>query len=152
MTATNRETARDGLTTILTTALVGTGKPAQAVYGYAIGDLGGQSPVVRIMSAGTDRSEATYDTDFYTTFFFTVECWVLKVETSSSWTEADAEDRLDLLEKTIADTLTANYANGSAWDRISFDGRSNVVDGSLLGGENYTVEIIPIRAEKDDTG
>lgn len=152
MSATNRETARDGLTTILTTALVGSGKPAQAVYGYMVGDFGGQSPVVRVMSAGSERSEVTYDTDYYTAFFFTVECWVLKVDPASSWTEADAEDRLDLLEKTIADTLAANYSNGAAWDRVMPDGRSTVIDGSLLGGDDYLVEVIPVRAEKDDTG
>lgn len=43
---TNRETVRDAFTTLLSTALVGSGLPVQAVYGYKIGDFQGQSPIV----------------------------------------------------------------------------------------------------------
>ena len=53
MTITNRETVRDALGTLLSAALVGTGKPAQAFYGYMVGDFAGQSPVVVLTSSGT---------------------------------------------------------------------------------------------------
>lgn len=152
MSATNRKTVRDGLTALLQSGLVGVSLPAQAVYGYAVGDFQGQSPVVRVLSAGTAREEATYDTDTYNTFFLTIEAWVVKADPASSWTEANAEDRLDLIEKSIADILAANYSHASGlWDRIGYEGRSQVYDGIVVGGDAYLLEVINIRIEKDDT-
>ena len=37
--ATSRATVRSALATLLEAALVGSGKPAQAVYGYQVGDF-----------------------------------------------------------------------------------------------------------------
>jgi len=57
----NRETIRDAFTTLLSTALVGTGLPVQAVYGYKKADFQGQSPVVVIAPGGTGRGAAAFD-------------------------------------------------------------------------------------------
>lgn len=151
MAATNRETVRDALATLLTSALTGAGKPGQAVYGYKVGDFQGQSPVTLVMSAGSQRSELTYSTEFDNMFYLVIENWVLYADTAGSWTEANAEDRLDLLEKSIADVFAANYSHSSGtWDRISFDGRSQIIE-VVQAGKAYLVEIIPVRVEKDDT-
>jgi hypothetical protein len=152
MAATNRETARDALAALLQSALVGSGKPAQAVYGYKVSDFQGQSPVVMVMSGGSGREELTYDVDWDNIFFLVIKVFVLYADPAAGWTEAMAEDRLDLIEKTIADTLSANYSHsGGAWERIGYDGRSQVIEVVSEAGDPYVVEIIPIRAEKDDT-
>jgi hypothetical protein len=149
MAATNRETARDSLTTLLTSALVGTGKPAQAVYGYKVGDFQGQSPVVLVTSAGSERAEATYS-QWRNTFSLSIMVFVLYADPATGWGEDDAEDRLDLLEKTIADTLRANYSYAGGWDRIIVDGASQVLEVDLAG-DQYLLEIIPVKAGLDDS-
>lgn len=152
MAATNRETVRDGLVAIFSAGLTGVGNPAQAVYGYSASDFQGQSPVVLVKGRGVRREESTYDTDFYTTFLLVVENWVLKADSAAGWTEAMAEDRLDLLEKAEADLYAANYSHPSGlWDRIFYDGESQIVE-LPLAGDPWLVEIVPIRIEKDDTG
>lgn len=147
---TNRETIRDALATLLTTALVGDGKPAQAVYNYKVGDFEGQSPVVTVTSGGTLRFEGDYGENLDGEFYLVITSYVLYADPGTDWGEDDAEDRLDLLEKSIADVLVDNYSHASGtWERIAIDGRTQVVEGEI-GGELYLVEIIPVKVAKDD--
>lgn len=104
--AINRETVRDAFTALLSTALVGTGLPAQAVYGYQVGDFGSQSPVVVVSDAGSMRSVMT-GLGSRAEFLFNIFVFVLYTD-GSSWNEDDAEDALDAIEKIIADVLDAN--------------------------------------------
>lgn len=152
MAATNREIVRDALVTLFTSGLTGGSNPAQAVYGHAASDFQGQSPVVLVKGQGVDRQEATYDTDVSSAFLLVVENWVLKADPASGWTEADAEDRLDLLEKAEADIYIANYSHPSGtWDRIFYAGPTQIIETSNAG-KPWLVEIVPLRIEKDDTG
>ncbi len=57
------------------------------------------------------------------------------------WTERDAEDRLDLLEKMISDVAMDNDTN-ETWEQVSFDG-DTTLDPVILGGREYLHEIIP---------
>ena len=149
MAATNRETARDALTTLLETALVGTGLPAQAVYNYRIGDFQGQSPVVTVSSDGSDRTrESLSDSDLSNIFFYAIHSFVLYADPDSSWTEANAEDRLDLIEKTIADVIADNQDTAN-WDFLAFHSRSNRNDVDV-GGDEYIRELMTVRVEKYD--
>lgn len=144
MATANRETGRDALVSLLTTALVGTGKPAQAIYGYLVGDFAGQSPVVIVASDGTEEDQRTNDSRRENEFYFNAHTFTLFAQRGdTSWTEAHVEDRLDLLEKTIRETLAANRSTAT-WAFIEIDGRSTV-DNVLVAGEEYRHEIIPIR-------
>jgi len=148
MTATNRETGRDALVTLLSAALVGTGKPAQAVYGYLKGDLNSESPVVIVASAGTGIEKRAVTSRVKNNFYFTIHSFTLYAIEGTTWGEDDTEDRTDLLEQTIRDTLKSNVSTAN-WAFIEIDGRSTI-DSVIISGEEYRHEAIPIRMEKYD--
>lgn len=143
MTISNRETYRDAIKTLLEAGLVGTGKPAQAVYGYHVGDFQQQSPVVIVASAGSEREQGAVTSRQKNYFYFLIYTFTLYSQESSNWGEDDAEDRLDLLEKTIAEIIVDNRSN-STWSFIELDGKSEV-DSVMVAGEEYRRETIPIR-------
>lgn len=139
----NRETIRDAMATLLNTALVGTGLPAQVVYGYRVGDLAGQSPVVVVSSAGSERPRFVADGG-RTRVYLQVDVFVLYSD-ESSWGEDEAEDRLDLIEKTIADTVHANQVTTN-WQAADYAARTERIDVEV-GGLEYAREMIPLRVE-----
>lgn len=139
----NRETVRDAMAALLQTALVGTGLPAQAVYAYRVGDFNGQSPVVVVSSAGSERPRMT-SAGGRTSVYLQVDTFVLYSD-EGTWGEDDADDRLDLLEKTIAETLHANQ-DTAAWDAVDYAARSERIDVEV-GGLEYAREMIPLRVE-----
>jgi hypothetical protein len=148
MSITNRETVRDALGTLLSAALVGTGKPSQAFYGYMVGDFAGQSPVVVLTSAGTDPEQRAVTSRQKNDFYFTIFTFTLYAQAGSSYGEDDVEDLVDLLEKTIRETVADNRSTAS-WAFIEYEGRSTV-DTVLVAGEEYRREAIPIRIKAYD--
>ena len=141
--ASNRETARDALATLISTAMVGTGKPVQAVYNYRPADFGGQSPVVTVSSSGSQRPRMTF-AGGQAHFYLQVDMFVLYND-QASWTEDLSEDRLDLIESTLAGILDANQRY-SPWEAIGFTDRSQRVD-VVVGGVEYARETVTIVAE-----
>lgn len=142
MTIANRETGRDALVTLLSTALVGTGKPAQAVYGYLKGDFGTESPVVVVTSSGSSPDQRAVTSRQENEFYFTIYTFTAYAIAGTTWGEDDTEDRVDLLEKTIRETLAGNRSTAN-WAFIEYDGRSTV-DTVLISGVEYKREAIPI--------
>lgn len=143
--AANRETARDALAALINTAMVGTGKPVQAVYGYLVSDLAGQSPVVCVTSAGSERVRLT-GMGSRAAFLLRVDVFVLYND-QDGWTEADAEDRLDLIETTLATLVDANQRS-TPWEALSYAGPTSRTQAvAVVGGESYAWEQITLRAE-----
>jgi len=143
MTVINRESVRDALAGLLTTALVGTAKPAQAVYGYQIGDFAGMTPVVTVSGEGIERRQNAVSTREVVTIWLNVHVFVLYSD-QGSWGEDDAEDRIDLIEQTIAETI-CNNRTGTYWANLQYAGRTQM--GSLeIGGAEYRWEVIPVTA------
>ena len=143
----NRETVRDALTTLLTTALVGTSKPADQVFGYLVSDWAVQSvAVVLVTSAGigrerTNPGQQTFDVWVY------LDVWVYVLyNDGGAWTESNGEDRRDAIEKAIADVVQDNVAKEGVWDDLQYDGRTIATDVEIEGGTTYFVERIPLRA------
>lgn len=62
------------------------------------------------------------------------------------WTEEDAEDRMDWLEKSVADVVMDNEVidvpDVGTWE-VSFDGDSEI-DFPVIGGLEYQHEVIPL--------
>lgn len=143
MTITNRETGRDALVSLLSSALVGTGKPAQAVYGYLKGDFGGESPVVVVTSGGTLPDQRAITSRQKNEFYLTIYTFTAYAIAGTTWGEDDVEDRVDLLEKTIRETIASNRSTTS-WAFIEYEGRSTV-DTVLISGVEYKREAIPVR-------
>ena len=152
--ATSRETVRDALAALLTTALVGTGLPAEAVYAYRIADFGKKRTIVTVSGGGSQRVRFTAQGN-RPTFYLYIHIFVLYADpsTSPAWTEADAEDRLDQTEAIIAGVLehpasAASRKHTGYWDSADYADRSNVYDlVNELGGIEYRVEEIPVKVE-----
>jgi len=139
MAAKERETVRDAFVTLLNTALVGSGKPCKAVYGYLANRLD-TSPAVCVSSAGAKR-ERIAKASWAWEFLFTVEILVPWAD-KSNWAADDAEDKMDEIETDIADVLESNQS-ATHWDGIDYDGRS-ATDITNIGGVNYRRETIPV--------
>lgn len=137
---TSRSTLRTALAALLQAALVGTGKAAQAVYSYPIGDFQGQSPVVVVESGGSERRQMTHGSQG-SRFFLTIYIFVLYSD-QSTFQEDDAETALDSIETTIAETLAANRATAN-WGFIDFGERSRT-DYVAEAGVLYRRETIPV--------
>jgi hypothetical protein len=140
----SRETARDALATLLSAALVGSGLPAQAFYGYMVADFQGQSPVVTIRSAGSDRTMQTLSTRRKSMLYYDIISFTLYADAASNWTEANAEDKLDAIEQVVDGTIAANLVNGTTWADIGYAGKSST-GYTNIGGELYRHELIPIQ-------
>lgn len=134
--STSRETARDALVGLLTTALVGGGLPAKTVIGSAVGDLKGITPLVAVLSGGTLRESQPIDR---ATFMLEVQVWVVRKATG--WTAAQAEDALDSIEALIAGTYDANRGT-SDWAIVQYAGETRVQEVDVAG-VMYYLERIP---------
>jgi len=143
MASTSREAVRDALTTLLQAALVGANKPVQAVYGYQVGDFGGQSPVVVVASGPVERVRRGMGACWHTTA--TLLVYVFVAYAATGWTEANAEDALDTIEALIADVVLANGSTAN-WHGMAYDGPT-MVDGLAIGGVEYRREVIELRCE-----
>lgn len=115
----NRETVRDAFASLLNTALVGVGLPVSVVYNYPIGKIE-QTPTICVASSGTARQRAGIgDARWNSYFVLEVYTFVRDADASASWTEANVEDQLDLLDKSIADVIADNRNNAN-WNDIRF--------------------------------
>ena len=137
--ATNREVARDKLVALLTTALVASNK-AHAVYSGKVAKFEG-SPVVVVTSSASLR-ERKYQGDKAWHNWFAYNIWVF---VSYAMGDQEAEDRLDLLEKMIADVVMDNTYLSGFWDIVEFSEPTDVANDVVIGGKAYRREIGPIR-------
>lgn len=146
----SRQTARDAWAIILTTAL---GANVQAVYGYKVKSLIklGKGPFATVDGGPITRTKSkfagTYDNDI--TLYVTT--FVMWVDADSGWTEQNCEDRLDLLEKKIADAVLDHKSQAQdgtvPWDTIEFESPSTP-DTWQEGGKQWWMETFAIRARK----
>lgn len=133
--STSRETARDALVTLLTSALSETVK---TVTGSKVTNLQGLTPLVSVLSAGSFRERMTFMGD-KPTFQLEVQVWVMQATTG--WTNAQAEDALDAIEALIAATYES--ARGTAtWEVIEYSAPSQVLE-IAVAGIPYYMERIP---------
>lgn len=150
MASSSREAVRDAFTTLLQTALVGTGKPAQAVYGYQVGDFAGASPVVTVSSGPISRERRSLGACWTTVAQLLVHVFVLYSD-EGSWGEDDAEDALDSIEAKIADVVQANMSNAGVWHKIRY-AEPTFTDGVEIGGIEYRREVITLEFEVIENG
>ncbi len=138
--ASNRATVRKAFAALLTSAL---GTLAQKVYDYRVGDFGTQNPVVTVSSSGILRRRATF-AGSRATMYLQVDVFVLYSDLGS-WSEDDAEDRLDDIEAAIAGVIDANQPNAN-WLALSQAERSQRVDVEI-GGVEYIREMLLVAVE-----
>lgn len=113
---------------------------AQAVYGHQQTNLAGQSPAVRVYTAGGERPQLPA-TGIRSRFRYNVEIWVLFTND-----EAGAEDLLDQLEYELITWLGANQI-GELWQALMYDGESVVDNVRVTAGDVWLVEEVHLVAE-----
>ncbi len=143
--STNRERMRDELSDLLNTYLVA-GGVIDKEFGYKTDDFGKPVSVVVVTSAGTQREMNVGDNTWNTWFKFDVWSFTLASLEADGWTRAHAEDKRDLIEKTIADVYMDFYST-DLWLKLEFDGQTECGEDTLaeLDGLHYLIERIPTR-------
>ncbi len=139
----NRKTIRKALTALLETALVGAGKPAQAIYDYKASDFEGQSPVIVVSSGPSDRTKQAQPTRANSLILLDIDVFTAYAE--ANWTEENSEDAQDDLEKAISDVLLDNDTTND-WEQLQFNGASEV-DFNVVGGKLYRQETIRVQIQ-----
>jgi hypothetical protein len=137
-----RQDAKAALAALLDTALVGTGLPVEAVYGYKPADFAGQSPVVVVDVAGTMHPPAEGYGAWPAVVNVNLYVFSLYSEQGTTYTNEDAEEQLADIEQRISDVVRANRTT-TTWSDVSYRGAS-VVGTITLGGNTYKFEEIPL--------
>lgn len=139
-TTVDRQVVREAFALLLTNNIT----DLQAVYDYMVSDFDGKTPVATILSSGSIRPPLTSEGPV-TGIFLSANLWTLYASPDDSWTEADAEDKADDLERQFANVVSSNRQTAN-WNFLTYDGRS-IVRVVPVGGVPYLHEAIPIRIE-----
>lgn len=145
--AANRKDCREELENLFNNVSI-----AENVYGFETVNVEGNSALV-ITSNGTRRmNSGINDTRFRNEFLFEVLTFVKKAntlvdsQTGTNWTERDVENKLDEMDKAIADVIADNRANNK-WTFIEFtDDYSDIIAGRERFVDRIT-ETIPYKVE-----
>lgn len=146
MASPGRLLARQHLGSILTTGLTGGSNPVQSVYRYLKKDFEGESPVVVVTSAGSEREGQGFQNCFNLSAYFNIYIFVLYEDEGSSWDEEDAENTVDTIEVMITDILSENRST-DYWNGVDFR-QSSEPDLVDIGGTVYRREILFPRFRK----
>jgi hypothetical protein len=137
-----RAAARKHLADLLTAALVGSDKPAHAVYPYQVGDFRGATPVVVVTSGPMQRTVDSMGGCWRKAFQLLIFVFVTYAD-ESGWTEADAEDALDAIEEGIA-AVVLEHPRTDAWTTLSYGDGGTQLDAVVIGGVEYRRELITL--------
>ncbi|HCR71220.1 MAG TPA: hypothetical protein DIW23_07250 [Anaerolineae bacterium] len=151
----NRKSARSAVATGLAAVLVGSGKPCNEVVGYQKKTID-KSPLVMVLSSGVGRARKAQGTSKYRIHFYLEIQVVLRDTDDSGLTEAQREDKLDDIEKIIADWISDNQS-GEHWDLLKYagdDGREATPTPSRISKAIYDkpciVEVIQLEVFVND--
>lgn len=147
MASTSREGARKAFAALLDTALVDT-NIVEAVYDYQVGDFDGKASTVVVTSGGIMRVQQSFGTCWHNTYRLDCYLFVLYADPDSSWTEADAEDKIDDIEAAFADVVMTG--TNDAWDGTPEYAEQTALAVVQVGGVSYRRELISILLEKTE--
>lgn len=146
MSIQSRKVVREEIGQILAMRL----STAQQVYTDQPTDFNGQSPVVVVTSAGSERdgqpSQRTFGGPIAPKFAIDVYVFVATVEKNADGEDVSntrADDELDTLEAGVAEFVAA-YPSGQTWTAIGYSGRTDTTFVEVLTGSEYKRERIPL--------
>lgn len=142
----SRAPVRTHFASLLETALVGDGLPAQAVYGYKVGDFGGASTVVVVSSGPIERTIRGLGNCWNVKVTLDVYVFVLYADPNNGWTESDAADAVDATEAIIADVVINNMNVNGYWGNATYS-EPTQPDVTAIGGVPYQRELIKVQME-----
>lgn len=146
----NRDAVRTRIAALLDTAMVsGTPQIVKAVYAYKV-DFRNQQPVIVVLSAGVHREQRGLDKEkWITDVRVAVIVFVADVDAASGWDGQAIENRLDLIEKGIADVVK-NNRQATEWKHLSYDSGFTQPERVTIGGKSYHMETITLIAHAWD--
>jgi hypothetical protein len=118
----NRDAIRKAVAGLFEAGLVGAGLPVAEVADCQKSVIS-QTPLVEVLSAGSSRTHKGIGSKKYKNIFYLELHTLIRDSDESGLTDGEREDRLDLIDKMIADILLANES-GELWDRLSFAGEN----------------------------
>lgn len=140
----NRKTIRQRLAQLMETDLVGTGKAAKKLYRYRVSQFEEETTHIIVLTSGTsDRSKQAQPVRANSMLSF--EAWLFVLYSAKGWTEEQSEDKLDTMEKEVADWLLDNADNHDEWDGITLE--KTELDIVAVGGIPYWQEVIPFTVQ-----
>jgi hypothetical protein len=142
----NRETIRDAWSDLLHTKLVD-GGITDKEYGYRTSDFQNPVSVTVTTSAGSQRMQNPGDQTLDVWILIDTWTFTLYSEKDQTWTPAEAEDKRDLIEKSIADLVQDYSSYEGYWDDVQYAGPTEAGEGQVReeGGVNYFIERIPLK-------
>lgn len=144
----SREVVRSAFAALLQAKLVGSGLPVQQLYDYLVGDFGGMSPVVVVSSGPIFRQQYSLGEEWQNTIQIYIYSFVLYSSPADSWTEENAEDAIDAIEKIVADVAHDNASNAN-WQTIRYL-EPTTVFSTVIGGLEYKAELITLEFDVFD--
>ena len=133
----SRASVHAQLTSLLNSALVGTGKPCKEVTGYKK-DVIDKAPLVSVLSAGSQRAYDSNETLQVVHGFGVV---VFVPDASGAWTESNVEATLDAIDAIIETTVKTNRGRNAYWESLSYSGEASTVDDIPVSGAPYVMEV-----------
>lgn len=116
---------------------------AAVVYAYQAADFGGQSPALVLTSAASERERASM-AGSTAIFAYDVHVFVAFAERAEDgYTDADAEDLLDQVEREIA-TFVDTSQRTASWHALAYAQATDAGAPATIGGREYRHEIIPL--------
>lgn len=137
MSTPSRKATRTALALALPAAL----PSAAAIYGYQAKDFGGQSPVVVVTSAGSERERVTLQGSIATFLLYLHLFVAFAADGESGYTDATTEDLLDQVEDEIAQFVDTQQQTAS-WHALAYDRVSDAGEPAMVGGVEYRHELI----------
>jgi hypothetical protein len=151
MTTLSRETVRDEIVASLASSIAGSGKPVSSVYGYQVGKLDGESPVVLVLSASTARTPRGMGAQSWDNeFSFELHVLVYDGKDANPLTEQQREDKMDEIEAAIAGWM-ATHQHGTNYRALYYTPEPTTITSvTYLDGNPYRLEVIKVRVEAPD--
>jgi len=116
------------------------GLPVKTVTASKVTTLEGATPLVAVLSKGTERTRMTFQGD-QAAFLLSVNVWVL--QSGTDWTQAQAEEALDDIERRIA-AVYEDDRNTADWEVLEHAGPTAVMEVAVAGVPYYW-EHVPTR-------
>ena len=139
----SRRLIREALGVALSAAM----PSAYAVYDHQKRVTGGVSPVVRILTNGSERPAKT-GSGIMSRFYYSIQIWTLYGDSSiDNWSEEEAEDLADTLEHELISWMTANHnlSGEGLWTQIKYrEGVPSDLRNVKIGSEVWLVEDVAI--------
>lgn len=153
MTVLNRKLVRGEIATALAADATVSGL-VSSVYSYQKGRLGGESPVVEVLSGGIGRSIAGMGAKRYdSSFELELHILVYDGDDDNPLTESQRDDAVDDIEAAIA-AWCAAHQSGTYYRALRYtdDGAkpTEITNVKMLDGNPYRLEIVTLSVEAPD--